>query len=268
MFTLTLKSIRANKVRFVLTAVAVILGVAFMAGTLVLTDTIKQTYDNLAGHGLQGHRRRRAFGQHGRVRWPTTRGTVDAARARPGPQRPRRRGGRAASARRRRWSSATTASCSTAAATGRSRSASAGRTTPQLNPMELVDGHAPRSPPTRSSSTGRRPTRVDFAVGDTIRVLSQIGSAEYRLAGIATYGGADDAAGAQVVAFTPRPPPSVLGDARPLRRDPRRRRARRVAGRARRRIDRRRSPTPNVEVITGAAATPRRARHRDVSSRS
>ena len=63
MFSLTLKSIRAKKARFVLTAVAVMLGVAFMAGTLVLTDTIKQSYDDLAGQRVQGHRRRRAFGR-------------------------------------------------------------------------------------------------------------------------------------------------------------------------------------------------------------
>src|SRR5436190_24079127 len=48
MFSLTLKSVRANKARFLLTSVAVILGVAFMAGTLVLTDTIKKSYDDVA----------------------------------------------------------------------------------------------------------------------------------------------------------------------------------------------------------------------------
>ena len=48
MLSLTIKSIRANKARFVLTGIAVMLGVAFMAGTLVLTDTIKKSYDNVA----------------------------------------------------------------------------------------------------------------------------------------------------------------------------------------------------------------------------
>src|SRR5215475_4067584 len=48
MLFLTLKSIRANMTRFVLTGVAVVLGVAFMAGTLVLTDTIKKSYDDIA----------------------------------------------------------------------------------------------------------------------------------------------------------------------------------------------------------------------------
>ena len=50
-----------------------------------------------------------------------------------------------------------------------------------------------------------------FAVGDTIRVLGQSGSAEYRLAGIATYAGKKDAAGAQVVAFNAETATNVLG---------------------------------------------------------
>jgi putative ABC transport system permease protein len=48
MFRLTLQTIRAGKARFFLTAIAVILGVAFMAGTLVLTDTINKAYDGIA----------------------------------------------------------------------------------------------------------------------------------------------------------------------------------------------------------------------------
>src|SRR4030095_12156172 len=48
MFSLTIKSIKAKKLRFFRTSVAVILGVAFMAGTLVLTDTIKKSYDDVA----------------------------------------------------------------------------------------------------------------------------------------------------------------------------------------------------------------------------
>src|SRR5687767_109044 len=47
MFKLTISSIRAQKSRFFLTSVAVILGVAFMAGTLVLTDTIQKVNDDL-----------------------------------------------------------------------------------------------------------------------------------------------------------------------------------------------------------------------------
>ena len=100
--------------------------------------------------------------------------------------------------------------------------------------MELVDGHAPAAANEividRASAD-----KGDFAVGDTISVLGQAGAARVPLAGIATYGGKDDAAGAQVVAFTPETATHGARRSRSLRRDPRRRRAGRLADRARRR---------------------------------
>jgi putative ABC transport system permease protein len=47
MFRLTMKNLWAHKVRFALTGVAVVLGVAFMAGTMVLTDTMGKTFDDM-----------------------------------------------------------------------------------------------------------------------------------------------------------------------------------------------------------------------------
>src|SRR6266540_2168364 len=43
----TLKSLLAHKFRLVLTSIAVVLGVAFMAGTFVLTDTLGNVFDDL-----------------------------------------------------------------------------------------------------------------------------------------------------------------------------------------------------------------------------
>jgi putative ABC transport system permease protein len=45
--TLTIKQLAANKMRLLATSFAVILGVAFLAGTLILTDTIQGTFDTL-----------------------------------------------------------------------------------------------------------------------------------------------------------------------------------------------------------------------------
>src|ERR1700758_3092225 len=47
MFKATLKSLAAHKVRLALTGLAIVLGVSFMAGTFVLTDTVKHSFDNL-----------------------------------------------------------------------------------------------------------------------------------------------------------------------------------------------------------------------------
>jgi putative ABC transport system permease protein len=50
----TLKSLLAHKLRLALTALAVVLGVMFMAGTFVLTDTIKHSINGLINQGSAG----------------------------------------------------------------------------------------------------------------------------------------------------------------------------------------------------------------------
>src|SRR5262245_28066550 len=47
MWKVTRRGLAANKIRFVLTAIAVVLGVAFVSGTFVLTATIQKTFDDL-----------------------------------------------------------------------------------------------------------------------------------------------------------------------------------------------------------------------------
>ncbi|HEY8481955.1 MAG TPA: ABC transporter permease, partial [Spirillospora sp.] len=49
MARVTLRNLAAHKIRLVLTAVAVILGVAFVAGTLIFTDTMNKRFDELFG---------------------------------------------------------------------------------------------------------------------------------------------------------------------------------------------------------------------------
>ena len=44
---LSLRTVRAQFVRFVLTATAVVLGVAFMSGTMILTDTMGASFDRV-----------------------------------------------------------------------------------------------------------------------------------------------------------------------------------------------------------------------------
>src|SRR6201746_2614928 len=54
MFRLTIKELLAKKLRLLTTALAVMLGVAFMAGTLVLTDTMNRTFDSLLSDAYSG----------------------------------------------------------------------------------------------------------------------------------------------------------------------------------------------------------------------
>ena len=47
MLKLARKSVLAHKRRLIGTGLSVIIGIAFLAGTFVFTDTIKRTFDNL-----------------------------------------------------------------------------------------------------------------------------------------------------------------------------------------------------------------------------
>jgi putative ABC transport system permease protein len=212
MFSLTIKSIRANKVRFLLTGLAVLLGVAFMAGTFVLTDTIRSSYDRISANV---YRSTDAVVRSAQVTNATnkggvrTRGTISASTL-------------AAVRAVKGVKAAEPQQLGIAVVVGhdgklldanRNRSAPLAlgwQDTLALNPMELVSGHAPRAP--NEIVIDRASARKGhFALGETVHVVSPIGSHEYRVTGIAIYGGADSAAGAQVVAFTPETASQVMG---------------------------------------------------------
>ena len=90
MFKVTLQSLAAKKLRLVLTSIAVVLGVAFMSGTFVLTDTLGSVFDNLFADTTKGVdavvRSRKAFdaadeqGQNTNTRPPVPGPLVDEVR--------------------------------------------------------------------------------------------------------------------------------------------------------------------------------------------
>ena len=53
MWKVTYKGLLAHKLRLALTALAIVLGVTFISGTLVLTDTLHNTFTTLFGHVYQ-----------------------------------------------------------------------------------------------------------------------------------------------------------------------------------------------------------------------
>ena len=54
MFTVNLRSMVAHKLRLLLTTASIALGIAFLAGTLVLTDTMSLAFDQLFGKVSSG----------------------------------------------------------------------------------------------------------------------------------------------------------------------------------------------------------------------
>lgn len=86
MLKLTLRGLVAHKLRFLLTAIAVVLGVSFVTGTLIFTDTVKKTFDDLFASVYEGtdayvrsaNKLDTDFGPVQRERIPA--GTLDAVR--------------------------------------------------------------------------------------------------------------------------------------------------------------------------------------------
>src|SRR3954453_5112661 len=82
MLKVTLKGLAANKTRFASTLVAVFLGVAFLVGVLVLTETVSKPFDDLfadANRGVDSYVRSSQVvkGDFG----PDTRGRIDESLA-------------------------------------------------------------------------------------------------------------------------------------------------------------------------------------------
>jgi len=87
MLNATLKGLLAHKLRLAATALAIVLGVSFVAGTYVLTDTITATFDNLFKQVTQGIdvavRSQETFGgvQTGQTRDPLPASLLDQVKA-------------------------------------------------------------------------------------------------------------------------------------------------------------------------------------------
>ncbi|HMA46978.1 MAG TPA: FtsX-like permease family protein, partial [Frankiaceae bacterium] len=202
MFLTALQGVVAHKLRLLATALAVALGVAFMAGTLVLTDTIGKTFDEVFTDVYKGTdavvRGKAAF--TGPQSSGEQRPRIDAALlgtvARvPGVQ----------VAEGNVWGYARLVGKDGDAlgnpATGAPTLGTNWSADQRLNPLRLVAGTPPAADDQvvidkRSSRDGA------LAVGDTTTVLVQRGPQRVRIAGIAKFGGADSPAGATVVAFT------------------------------------------------------------------
>ena len=244
MLRTALKNLLAHKLRLLTTALAVTLGVAFMAGTLVLTDTISQTFDNLFADVYKGTdavvRAKAAF--EGPQGTGEQRGRVDASlvptvRAVPGVAAPRARSSATPG------SSARTARRSATRPTARRRSAGAWTDIDALNPFTLVAGSPPRRPTTRSSSTRRARTTATSPSATPRRCWCTV-----RRSGCGSRASSASAAptrpgGASSVLFTPPAAQRLLAAARQVRQHHRRRRTRAS-----------RRPSWSTRVERGAAA--------------
>ena len=154
--SVVLRGLGARKLRTALTALAVVLGVAMISGTYVLTDTIDKSFDDVfqtASQGVDVVRHRREAGElRQRPDVPADRRSRCCRRSRPSDGVARRRGRRVPARCRSRTRTAT------ASAPAARRTSSRRTANPPLRRVPLRRGRARRGPPTRSRWTRRPPT--------------------------------------------------------------------------------------------------------------
>jgi len=202
MFKIALQSLLARKRRLVTTALAVIIGVAFTAGTLVLTDTMKSIFNDLSAGVYKNTdavvRATAVF--NGPNQMGEQRPNIDASLV---PALSHVPGVAAAEGSVLGYTRLIGKDGKPIGNPGSGAPTLGGNwgTVPGLNPFHLVSGHTPQAPDEvvidkQSATTGH------LKMGDTTTVIASGPPQRVRIAGIVGFGTADSPAGASVVLFT------------------------------------------------------------------
>ncbi len=200
MFRIALKGLLARKLRLFTTSLAVLLGVAFMSGTLVLTDTIGRTFDRLfadAPAGTDAVVRGKASieGDFSTQRARVSASVLDTVRTVSGVA--------AAEGLTEGYTQIIGKNGKAVGNPGRG-APTFGRnwaTVAALNPFRLVEGHAPTAD-NEVVLDEYTAGKADAKVGDTVTVLVGKGPQRVVVAGLATFGDASGTLGATNVMFT------------------------------------------------------------------
>jgi putative ABC transport system permease protein len=200
MIKVVFEGLLARKFRLFATALAVTLGVAFMAGTLVLSDTMSRTFNDLSGGVYKGTDAVVRASASFNTQQGEQRPSINASLARSLSHVPG-----VAAAEGTIWGYTRLIGKNGkplgkptmgAPTLGTNWYASQ-----RLNPMHLVAGHAPRLPnevviDKKSARDGQ------LRVGDTTTVIVKGPPQRVRITGIAAFGTTDSPAGASVVMYT------------------------------------------------------------------
>jgi putative ABC transport system permease protein len=199
MFSLTIKGLWAHKLRYALTGLAVVLGVAFMAGTMVLTDTMKSTFNSVFESANDGtdvivQRSGALDGEFEQARARVESGVVEQVAAVGGVA--------AASGSIQGFAQLVHDDGTVTADDGLGITIGSNWIEDErLNPFTLETGRAPVA---ASEAVLDQRTAEDegWALGDDFTVLAGDGPTTFTLVGTATYGAIDGIPGSTMVATT------------------------------------------------------------------
>ncbi len=210
----TLKSLLARKLRLGLTALSIVLGVGFVAGTFVLTDTMNKAFDDLFTQAASGSdvivRATSAFepsqagpgGGGGEQRNPIPQDLVATVAGVPGVRSAE--GGVTGYAQMVDPKTGDTIGGVGPPTLGANWNQTANAT------LELRSGNPPTGPD-QVAVDAATAKKSELSVGQTIRILFQGPSREFRIVGIVGFGTADNLGGATLALFDTATAHQVLG---------------------------------------------------------
>jgi putative ABC transport system permease protein len=195
----TLKGLLAHKLRLAATALAIVLGVSFVSGTYVLTDTITASFDNLFKQVTQGIdvavRSQETFGgfETGEVRDPMPASLLDQVRAVDGVRVAEGSVTGYAQLVGKDGKAVTTGGAPSLGVSFSQDSAfTAGST--------IRSGQLPSGPDELAIDAGTADD-TGYKVGDRVKVLFQGPAREFTVSGVIGFGQADNLGGARLVGF-------------------------------------------------------------------
>ncbi|MDQ1727687.1 MAG: putative transport system permease protein, partial [Frankiaceae bacterium] len=202
MLRVTLKSIFARKFRLLLTTFAIAISVAFVAGTLVLTDTLNGTFDRLFDNvydktdvSVQGTTAvasgRGAPEEHAEISAATLTAVANVE------------GVRKAFGLHQGVATLVDPATGDAIANGQAPTLAVGVPDPQLSTLTVVEGRMPAKP--AEIAVDRATARThQLHVGQTVQVITDTQTdLEATIAGVVVSGADDSLAGATLVVFSP-----------------------------------------------------------------
>jgi len=204
----TVKGLLAHKLRLALTALAIVLGVTFIAGTFVLTDTLHNTFDTLFGNIYQNVdfqvRGVAQFGSGGTAtRNPIAESILPRVEAVPGVE--------AASGTVEGYAQFVSHDGKAISTGGAPTLGVSFDPDPRISELRLVQGTPPTTPEDVVMDYGTA-QKYGFSVGQRVRILLQGPTRTFRVTGIAKFGTADNLAGATLAAFDLKTAQVLMGD--------------------------------------------------------
>jgi putative ABC transport system permease protein len=209
MFRLTVKGLWAHKLRFALTGLAVVLGVAFMAGTMVLTDTMSRTFNGIFTTANEGidvvvQQPEAIDGEFTEVRERVPADVVDQVRAVNGVS--------AAAGSVQGFAQLVQADGEVRSLDGFGVTIGTNWLPDGLSPLQLDSGHAPHGPDEVVLDKATADEQ-GWSLGDTVTVLGRTEPRQLTLVGTATYGAVEGLPGASLVAVDDATAQEMFGEA-------------------------------------------------------